>query len=360
MLRHILFDMSFFENESDRENSQKRVLCLLEALVWCNRLYLREHPDTPLLYQSGVVYKVPAQFEREEVPEVGVLTRYLQQNRAPEEVKAALRDLANRTGSGEHFREIPRIIENGGGDCFPLTQKVVVRSKLFTSERQLKTLEELRYTYATYEALSYNFDTQTYEYKDILGFVDKGQKEVCRARLSTGVDLVSTPDHKFWSFEGKRIVSKTMGDFLAMAKSGRASTLVQAGDINLNKQSSELPYATIRNVVKDGSQHVGCIEVSDNHNFVLANGTIAHNCDNLASWRVAELRELGISAKPYITWRQRPDGGTTYHVILLWPDGGTEDPSLLCGMGGEARAADRAEEQRKLGERLGTLINGLL
>jgi hypothetical protein len=197
MLRHVLFDMVLFPDEAERENSQKRVLCLLEALTWCDQLFLREHPETPLIYQSGIKYKVPEQFEAEKIPEVGVVRAYLAQKGAPEDVKAALEALSDRTGGGEHFREIPRIIENGGGDC-----------------------------------------------------------------------------------------------------------------------------------------------------------------DNVAAWRTAELRELGIGAKPYITWRRRPDGGMTYHVIVRWPDGSSEDPSLLLGMGGEGRAPDRAEEERKLGERCGDFVKG--
>lgn len=84
------------------------------------------------------------------------------------------------------------------------------------------------------------------------------------------------------------------------------------------------------------------------------------DCDNVASWRAAEIRHrLGIATKPYITWRKRPDGGTTYHVIVLWPDGSSEDPSLLLGMGGADRDKDRREEERKLGERAGEMIAAL-
>jgi hypothetical protein len=81
------------------------------------------------------------------------------------------------------------------------------------------------------------------------------------------------------------------------------------------------------------------------------------DCDNIACARVAELRQAGIKADPYMTHRFRLDGGTTYHALVLWPPFGnvtyrtSEDPSLLLGMGGEARAKDRAEEIRKNAER---------
>jgi hypothetical protein len=198
MLRYVLFDTALFEDEANRDNSQKRVLCLLEALVWCNRLYLQNHPETPLIYQSGIKYIVPEQFERAELPEVSMVRKYMRDKGAPPSVMEAFKSMADQLGAGEHFREIPRIIEHGGGDC-----------------------------------------------------------------------------------------------------------------------------------------------------------------DNVAAWRCAELREHGIDAKPYITWRKRPDGGTTYHVVVLWPDGTHEDPSLLLGMGGAAREPDRLAEEEKLGERTADFIRGI-
>ena len=80
------------------------------------------------------------------------------------------------------------------------------------------------------------------------------------------------------------------------------------------------------------------------------------DCDGLACARVAELRQAGIQAKPFMTSRER-DGGTTYHALVIWPPLGpcnyetSEDPSLLLGMYQPQRAADRAEEIRKNVER---------
>lgn len=92
---------------------------------------------------------------------------------------------------------------------------------------------------------------------------------------------------------------------------------------------------------------------------ILENG--GGDCDNLASWRAAELRSrLGIAASPYITWRKRADGGTTYHVICRYEyDGSSEDPSLLLGMGGESKATERAEEVSKLAERAAEMLLAL-
>lgn len=60
------------------------------------------------------------------------------------------------------------------------------------------------------------------------------------------------------------------------------------------------------------------------------------DCEDLACWRVAELRLRGIAAKPYVTWRplRAPDGGTLtlYHIRVQWPDGRIECPSRVLGM----------------------------
>ena len=197
MLRLVLFDLSLFIDESDRANSQKRVLWMLEALVACNRIYLQNNPNTPFIYHSGIKYKVPTQFDASGT-EIAIVREFVERiGTVPDKVREALNTLEQMT-AGERFRDISRIIANGGGDC-----------------------------------------------------------------------------------------------------------------------------------------------------------------DNVAAWRCAELNELGIAASPYITWRQRPDGGTTYHVIVRWPDGSSEDPSLLLGMGGAERADQRAEEVRKLDERSQDFVKAL-
>ena len=60
------------------------------------------------------------------------------------------------------------------------------------------------------------------------------------------------------------------------------------------------------------------------------------DCEDLSCWRVAELRHVaGIRARPFITWRQMPNGSLRYHALVKWPDGRIEDPSLALGMRGE-------------------------
>lgn len=75
------------------------------------------------------------------------------------------------------------------------------------------------------------------------------------------------------------------------------------------------------------------------------------DCNELAPVRVAELWRAGILARPYLLKAPNGRAGITYHAIVQWGDGSSEDPSLILGMGGPARAAERAEEIRKNKER---------
>lgn len=111
-------------------------------------------------------------------------------------------------------------------------------------------------------------------------------------------------------------------------------------------------YLLARGASEDSADHAVAvlegIEVFRDVPAVLKLGRV--DCDNLASFRSAELRLAGIKAAPYITWRET-SGGTIYHALVRWPDGTSEDPSLLLGLGGAERESERAEERRKNVER---------
>lgn len=55
------------------------------------------------------------------------------------------------------------------------------------------------------------------------------------------------------------------------------------------------------------------------------------DCDDLAPWRVAELRHVGEHAKIKIIWKRHPNG-RMYHIVVRRGDGTVEDPSALLGM----------------------------
>lgn len=57
------------------------------------------------------------------------------------------------------------------------------------------------------------------------------------------------------------------------------------------------------------------------------------DCEDLGSWRAAELRvKYGIKANPFIKMRRMPDGYWRAHVVVRWPNGQIEDPSAKLGM----------------------------
>jgi len=64
------------------------------------------------------------------------------------------------------------------------------------------------------------------------------------------------------------------------------------------------------------------------------------DCEDLAAYRCAELRNEGVKAMPYIKWRL-VNGSYRFHALLKWPDtivngrkvkGRVEDPSRRLGM----------------------------
>jgi hypothetical protein len=57
------------------------------------------------------------------------------------------------------------------------------------------------------------------------------------------------------------------------------------------------------------------------------------DCDCLACWRVAELQDIGIAARPYLKWRKEGPRWI-YHALVWLPGEQIEDPSLALGMGG--------------------------
>ena len=59
------------------------------------------------------------------------------------------------------------------------------------------------------------------------------------------------------------------------------------------------------------------------------------DCEDLASWRIAELRERGEAARVLVLTFQerRPIGDVTeFHIMVERADGAREDPSRLLGM----------------------------
>jgi len=80
------------------------------------------------------------------------------------------------------------------------------------------------------------------------------------------------------------------------------------------------------------------------------------DCNELVPVRIAELWRVGIYASPFLTREANSRGGWTYHAVVKWRDGSIEDPSLILGMGGSDRAADRKREIWKNRQRFATYM----
>lgn len=79
------------------------------------------------------------------------------------------------------------------------------------------------------------------------------------------------------------------------------------------------------------------------------------DCNELVPTRLAELWRANVMAAPLLIKDQKDDGGWAYHALIKHPDGSSEDPSLILGMGGPEAQAERKEECRKNAERFVTM-----
>ena len=166
---------------------------------------------------------------------------------------------------------------------------------------------------------------------------------------------------------------------------------------------SSLGNVRVTKIVEGKPEMCGDITTDTGRFYLPEADVIVHNCEDLACYRVAELRELpwhyeriapwkpkkddgkpniemadprfpqgevdqaaasakkpwpgwrkvkgGIPAKPFAKWRRGPQGNYHYHALTYLPDGRLEDPSLALGMGKEAQFAEEDMATRlKLGE----------
>ena len=84
-------------------------------------------------------------------------------------------------------------------DCFPLTQKIVVRHR-FKRNYILKELGDLQDSFHNYEALSYDFNTNSFKFKSITRYLDKGKKDVYEVKLKNGQSFQCTKDHELYFY----------------------------------------------------------------------------------------------------------------------------------------------------------------
>jgi hypothetical protein len=374
LLRFVLFDTMMFQPDDDVEQTRTDLMWLLEALAQRDQNYLRQHPDTPRLYKSGVVWEAPQQFNGE-CRQVAVLRQALGTAANKREVADVL-DLVQEVFGGEHFCDVGRILQRGKIDCFPSGTRLLRRDGARVAVEDVRPGDAIwgRHRWSVVKA------------------VQRKDRRLPVWRLHVASRSASVPYVRDWAHfdvtsDHKVFVVADAADGHPRANVTRARvgeivhSLVPGMSLIAPKTPREVAAAfepgdefafrhfdpaldkkrELMNVTWENSEPVEVWDVqTDDHYVYLPDADVTvSNCDGLAAWRVAELRQAGVAARPYMTNRKRLGGGTTYHALVLWPGysgvaGGrptSEDPSLLLGMGGAARAGERAEEIRKNVER---------
>lgn len=372
MLQYILFDTTLFSPGDSLEETRKDLMWILESLSQRNMGYLKQNPKTPSLYKSGVKYTVPAQFDGE-CAEVQTIRNALTKSAANQADVARVLDTMQSVFGGERFRDIGRIIENGGGDCFAKGTKMLRRDGQKIAVEDLKAGDEIwgRHRWSRVEATAnkgvlpvFDFYLDNGKSFTVTGdhklFVVARTGAVVRVHASeianigdhiqaTSIELIA-PKHVGEVRSDPRLCNQTFANFNDYFDSVRRVHNVVWGDFTGDKTMSR-------------TDEVFDIQTDDHYVYLVDADVTVSNCDNVACWRVAELRQAGIPARPYMTNRTRPDGGTTYHALVLWPPipgvpyETSEDPSLLLGMGGPSRKPDRDLEIQKNQERCDILRN---
>lgn len=349
----VLFEISLFSPGDDKPDAERDLSWLLEALTQRNMGYLRNNPNTPHLYRSGVKYIRPAQMLGEPM-EAAILRRALNGAANQPEVAAVLEQVAQVFG-GERFRDIGKVIENGGGDCFPIGSLTIRREGNDHTYTPAGELQRGDYVWGRGR------------WSEVRAVVSKGLLPIDAVTLSNNKSLRLTRDHKVFVTNAAGNVAR-----IAVGRLEAGMTMLRPAREEWGKPErvrlidpqwapfdgrNELPNGVL--AVERDVGHVACVDIeTDDHYVYLPEPDVyVSQCDNLAAWRAAELRQAGIPARAKMTVSGSSGKGTTYHAIVLWPPvPGTpyetdEDPSLLLGMSQPARWADRQKEIAKNQER---------
>ena len=135
-------------------------------------------------------------------------------------VKDLLEKIHQRKWTKDTWRELgdaisyPRYFEevgesgNLGNDCVTIDTKIILQNK--KGEYVIKSLEEIRENFFDYKALSYNFQEQKFEFKEILSWMDKGIKDIYEVTLAHGHKIKATKEHKFFVWNKDRVVIKKL------------------------------------------------------------------------------------------------------------------------------------------------------
>jgi hypothetical protein len=86
------------------------------------------------------------------------------------------------------------------GDCVPLWQQIILRNRK-TGRYETREVGDLDGNYTAFDALSYNFDSNSWQFNPIIAWYDKGVLPVYLVRLTDGRELFCTENHqliRYW------------------------------------------------------------------------------------------------------------------------------------------------------------------
>jgi hypothetical protein len=118
------------------------------------------------------------------------------------------------TTSLDVFATLKESLISGGGDCFALDTKIIVRSRA-TGCYELRTLAELKTVWPAYDALSYDFAIAQWVFRPITAWRYQGVRDCVTSHLANGSPFTHTPEHKVWWWDGqneyKRVAERELG-----------------------------------------------------------------------------------------------------------------------------------------------------
>ena len=345
---NITFRCQMFRGDWDQVWSQMRMLWLMEGLCRVNQTHLRQFDEFqrrglvergyPSVYRSGLHYETEKGTEI--WPDIPSL-------------------LMGTMGKGNY--------PGHWGDCLPATTSVLrVNDHLVVPIGDLASGDQIvgdgKDTTVTAHAIT-------------------GMKTILELELDNKKMFRGSPEHRVFSQDGaeRRVEDVEVGDLLRTPTTGARVV-----------------------AIREVEPELCCDITTDTGSFYLPESDlVVHNCEDLACYRVAELRELpehyerpapwdkskteqadprypqpaqttmtpagpvalsgagddpwagwkkvrgGVRAKPFAKWRRGPGGNYHYHALVYLPDGRLEDPSLVLGMGRE-KAFDAAGMAKKL------------
>lgn len=266
------------------------IKAILEVNVILNQAYLQCH-TVPPLYRAGVRYA--------------------------EEPLNLITFGGTKFQNVEEFALIPAVIEKGWGDCFPDGTLLLREDHKLVSVSEIKAGEKIwgHNGWSTVEAVA-----------------SKGVLPIDHVRLSNRTTLRLTHNHYVYPYNGARLRLSELRPNIAL-ETPRDSV----PDVGDPRQLRKGPHEHIACTVEfqKAFTEAPCwdIQTNDHYVYLPENDVTVSNCDDLAPWRCAELRNAGEHAKIRITWREHPlTGQKVFHVVVRRENGEVEDPSLKLGM----------------------------